>query len=225
MLFQSYVGRLRLAFILVIALGVSCTFADQQENSKVNQSQTTSNVNSQELQVATFGAGCFWCVEAVFENVTGVHSVTSGFAGGTVKNPPYLEVVSGRTGHAEVCQIKFDPQKVSYDELLEVFWKTHDPTTLNRQGPDRGTQYRSIVLYHNDEQKRLAEDYKKRLDQSGAWNDPIVTEITRFTDFYKAEEEHQDYFRRNPNQAYCRVVIRPKVAKFKKVFRDKLKTE
>ena len=225
MLFQTYIWQLRPALLVFIALGASCSFADQQKESQVNHSQTASDQKSQELQRATFGAGCFWCVEAVFENVKGVHSVESGFTGGAAKNPSYLEVMSGRTGHAEVCQIKYDPKEVTYDALLEVFWKTHDPTTLNRQGPDAGTQYRSVILYHNDEQKRLAEDYKTRLDQSGVWNDPVVTEIARFTDFYKAEKYHQDFFRRNPNQAYCRAVIRPKIEKFKQVFRDKLKNK
>jgi peptide-methionine (S)-S-oxide reductase len=153
-----------------------------------------------------------------------VQSVVSGYAGGTTKNPTYKQVCTGTTGHAEVCQITYDPRVVSFPELLEVFWKTHDPTTLNRQGNDVGTQYRSAIFYHNDEQKRLAEHYKKELDASGAFGSPIVTEIVPFTNFYKAEDYHQNYFKQNGNQAYCQFVIRPKVEKFRQVFRDKLKT-
>jgi peptide-methionine (S)-S-oxide reductase len=173
--------------------------------------------------VATFGAGCFWCVEAVFQQLDGVISVESGYSGGSLENPTYEQVCSGTTGHAEVCQIRYDPSRITYDELLEVFWKTHDPTTLNRQGNDVGPQYRSVVFYHDEKQKALAEKYKKELDSSGAWGNPIVTEISPFTAFYKAEEYHQNYFKSNPRQAYCTFVIRPKVDKFRKVFKDKLK--
>jgi peptide-methionine (S)-S-oxide reductase len=176
------------------------------------------------METATFGAGCFWCVEAVFQDLKGVQSVVSGYAGGTTKNPTYKQVCTGTTGHAEVCQITYDPGVVSFPELLEVFWKTHDPTTLNRQGNDVGTQYRSAIFYHSDEQKRLAERYKKELNASGAFASPIVTEIVPFTNFYKAEDYHQNYFNQNGNQAYCQFVIRPKVEKFRQVFRDKLKT-
>jgi peptide-methionine (S)-S-oxide reductase len=174
-------------------------------------------------EVATFGAGCFWCVEAVFQSLEGVQSVVSGYAGGHVENPTYEQVCSGTTGHAEVCQITYDPGKITYAELLEVFWQTHDPTTLNRQGPDSGTQYRSAVFYHNEVQKSLAEKYKKELDASGAWSDPIVTEITPYEDFYPAENYHQDYFNQNADQPYCSIVIRPKMEKLKAVFGDKLK--
>jgi len=176
-----------------------------------------------DLQKATFGSGCFWCTEAVFEELNGVHSVVSGYAGGNVVNPSYDEVCSGRTGHAEVTQITFDPEVISFDELLEVFWKTHDPTTLNRQGNDVGTQYRSAIFYHNEEQKNLAEKYKKELDQSGAWDKPIVTEISPITNYFAAEDYHQDYYDNNPNQGYCAFVIGPKLEKFRKVFKDKLK--
>ena len=175
------------------------------------------------MQVATFGSGCFWCTEAIFERVNGVVKVESGYAGGTVKNPTYEEVCSGTTGHAEVTQITYDPKVIAYDELLEVFWKTHDPTTLNRQGNDVGTQYRSVIFYHNDEQKRLAGKYKEELNKSGIWENPIVTEITPFTNFYPAENYHQDYYENNPAQPYCSFVITPKVEKFEKVFKDKLK--
>ena len=177
----------------------------------------------QKMDVATFGNGCFWCTEAIFQQLKGVSKVESGYSGGHVENPTYKEVCSETTGHAEVLQITYDPDVISYTELLEVFWETHDPTTLNRQGNDRGTQYRSAVFYHNDEQKKLAEKYKKELDASGAWNDPIVTEITAFDKFYVAEDYHQNYYNLNGSQPYCSFVIRPKVEKFKKVFKDKLK--
>jgi len=173
---------------------------------------------------ATFGTGCFWCTEAVFQELKGVLKVTSGYSGGTVKNPSYEDVCSGTTGHAECLQIIYDPKVISFDELLEVFWEAHDPTTLNRQGNDVGTQYRSVIFYHNDEQKKKAEDYKLKLDKSGAYNNPIVTEITAFSHFYPAENYHQDYYRLHGNQPYCSFVIRPKVEKFEKVFKDKLKT-
>lgn len=176
-----------------------------------------------EMDIATFGNGCFWCTEAVFQQLKGVSKVESGYSGGQVDNPSYKAVCSGTTGHAEVLQITFDPSVISFKDLLEVFWQTHDPTTLNRQGNDVGTQYRSVVFYHNDEQRKLAEDYKKRLDESGAFDDPIVTEISKFDKFYIAEDYHQNYFNLNGSQPYCNFVIRPKVEKFKKVFADKLK--
>ena len=179
--------------------------------------------NPANTALATFGNGCFWCTEAIFQQVDGVISVVSGYAGGTVDNPTYKQVCTGNTGHAEVLQIAYDPAKVTYDELLEVFWMTHDPTTLNRQGTDVGTQYRSAVFYHTDEQRRLAEEYKKKLDASGAFPRPIVTEITAFTEFYKAEDYHQNYYNQNGEQPYCQFVVRPKVEKFKKVFAKKLK--
>ncbi|MEM7478250.1 MAG: peptide-methionine (S)-S-oxide reductase MsrA [Planctomycetota bacterium] len=175
----------------------------------------------QELEKATFGGGCFWCVEAVFENMVGVKDVVSGYAGGKRPNPNYKQVCTGRTGHAEVCEISYDPKEVTFTELLEVFWKTHDPTTLNKQGNDVGTQYRSVIFYNNEEQKNLAEKYKKKLDDSGAFNNKIVTEITKAPTFYVAEKYHQDYYRNNPNQGYCAYVVRPKVEKFKKAFADK----
>lgn len=172
---------------------------------------------------ATFGSGCFWCTEAILKEVKGVKEVTSGYSGGEVKNPTYREVCSGRTGHAEVIQLTYDPREVSYTELLEIFWRTHDPTTLNRQGADVGTQYRSVIFYHDEDQKQTAEQVKKELDKSGAWDKPIVTEITEFDKFYAAEEYHQDYFEKNPTEGYCQFVIGPKIEKFKKVFSEKLK--
>ena len=176
------------------------------------------------MEKATFGAGCFWCIEAVFQDLAGVESVVSGYMGGKTKNPTYREVCSGRTGHAEVAQITYNPDTISFKDLLEVFWKTHDPTTLNRQGNDVGSQYRSAVFYHNEEQKQLAEKYKQELDASGAFSKPIVTEITEIETFYPAEDYHQNYFKNNPGEGYCSFVIRPKVEKFKKVFGNKLKT-
>lgn len=174
------------------------------------------------MDKATFGSGCFWCSEAMFKRLKGVESVKSGYSGGAIENPTYEQVCNGDTGHAEVVQITFDPEVISYDELLEVFWKTHDPTTLNRQGNDVGTQYRSVVFYHDDHQRALATAYKEKLDASEIWEDPIVTEISPLSTFYVAENYHDDYFSRNGNQPYCAFVVAPKVEKFKKVFEDKL---
>ncbi len=171
------------------------------------------------LETATFGAGCFWCVEAVFQEVAGVKSVVSGYSGGHVANPTYEQVCSKTTGHAEVCRIEFDPREVSYKHLLEVFWKTHDPTTPNRQGADEGPQYRSVVFYHSEKQRELAEFYKQELDKSGAFGAKIVTEIARAPVFYPAEDYHQNYFRSNPNQGYCQFVIQPKLEKYRKAFK------
>ncbi|MFV0607267.1 MAG: peptide-methionine (S)-S-oxide reductase MsrA [Niabella sp.] len=176
------------------------------------------------LDTATFANGCFWCTEAIFQDVKGVTKVTSGYTDGNTPNPTYKEVCTGETGHAECLQIIYDSTVVSFDDLLEIFWKTHDPTTLNRQGNDVGTQYRSGIYYHNEEQKNKAAHYKAALDQSGAFDNPIVTEIKLFTVFYPAEDYHQEYFNNNENQnPYCSIVIRPKVEKFRKVFKDKLK--
>lgn len=173
---------------------------------------------------ATFATGCFWCTEAVFEELDGVLSVTSGYTGGAVPNPTYKEVCTGETGHAECVQIVYEPNKITYDELLEVFFEVHDPTSLNRQGADIGTQYRSAIFYHNEEQKEKAEYYKKELDKSGAYNKPIVTDIATLSKFYPAEDYHQEYYQNNKNSnPYCSVVIRPKLDKFQKVFAKKLK--
>ncbi|WP_426493560.1 peptide-methionine (S)-S-oxide reductase MsrA [Hymenobacter sp. 102] len=176
------------------------------------------------MEQATFGAGCFWCVEAVFQDLKGVEKVVSGYMGGRIANPTYKEVCSGLTGHAEVAQITYDPSVISFEELLEVFWKTHDPTTLNRQGADTGTQYRSGVFYHNEEQRRLAEGYKQKLNAAHAFPNPIVTEITAATTFYPAEDYHQNYYNQNGQQPYCQFVVKPKVDKVRQVFADKLKT-
>jgi len=191
-------------------------------NAVVAQNTKPQNMN-QDLQVATLGSGCFWCTEAFFLRLKGVESVVSGYSGGKVKNPTYREVCTGLTGHAEVVQVKFDPKIISYEEILEVFWNTHDPTTLNKQGADEGPQYRSVVFYHDEAQKKIAEQYKDQLNKSGIFKNPIVTEITPFTVFYKAEDYHQNYFALNPNQGYCQYVIRPKVEKFNKQYAGKLK--
>lgn len=183
----------------------------------------TQATNSGQKETATFGNGCFWCTEAIFKSLKGVETVESGYSGGKIKNPTYREVCSGLTGHAEVIQITFDPSVITYDELLEVFWETHDPTTLNRQGADVGTQYRSAVFYHTPEQKQAAEKYKSELNRQNVYNKPVVTEITPFDTFYKAEDYHQNYYANNPTQGYCQMVIVPKLEKFRKVFKDKLK--
>jgi peptide-methionine (S)-S-oxide reductase len=174
-------------------------------------------------EVATLGGGCFWCLEAVFEQLRGVEGVVSGYAGGAVPDPTYEQVCSGRTGHAEVVQVTFDPTVVSFRELLEVFFTIHDPTTLNRQGADAGTQYRSAVFYHSPEQKATTEAVIAELAAAGVWDDPIVTEVVPLTAFYPAEAYHQQYYRRNPSQGYCRVVIAPKVAKLRSRYLAKLK--
>ncbi len=175
------------------------------------------------MELATLGAGCFWCVEAVFLDLNGVESVKSGYSGGHIKNPAYKEVCTGRTGHAEVVQIAYDQKIISFGEILEVFWMVHDPTTLNRKGADVGTQYRSAIFYHNEEQKEVAELAKTTADESGDWSSPIVTEITAFEVFYPAEYYHNNYFALNGDQPYCSAVVRPKVEKFRKLFKDKLK--
>jgi peptide-methionine (S)-S-oxide reductase len=178
---------------------------------------------NRELEIATLGAGCFWCIEAVFERVKGVESVVSGYSGGNIKNPSYREVTTGLTGHAEVAQIKFDSEIITFTEILEIFWKTHDPTTLNRQGADVGSQYRSAIFYHDANQKLIAETYKDKLNAVGAFRDPVVTEIVPFEIFYVAEDYHQEYYEQNANQPYCQYVIAPKLEKLEAVFADKLK--
>jgi peptide-methionine (S)-S-oxide reductase len=186
-------------------------------------SAPSANAAPKDLETATFGGGCFWCTEAVFQRLKGVHSVVSGYSGGHVKNPTYRQVSSGKTGHAEVVQVTFDPKQISYADLLEVFWKTHDPTTPNRQGPDFGTQYRSVIFYHNDGQRALAEKYKRELDEAKAFRASIVTKIVAFREFYPAENYHQDYYELHGQQPYCVTHIRPKMEKLEKVFHDRLK--
>jgi peptide-methionine (S)-S-oxide reductase len=206
-------------FLITITL-IGCNESKSEAKQEMKNIMNDKNPN---YQTATFGSGCFWCTEAIFERVNGVLSVISGYSGGKVDDPTYKEVCEGTTGHAECTQITFDSSVVSYDELLEIFWKTHDPTTLNRQGNDVGTQYRSVIFYHNDEQKQKAEFYKDKLTSENIWDKPIVTEITMFEKFYPAEDYHQEYYDNNPNQGYCSFVITPKVEKFEKIFKDKLK--
>lgn len=202
--------------IITLCLAVAIASAYGQSINKPK------NMNTSE-QLATFGGGCFWCTEAFFLDVKGVSKVESGYAGGSVKNPTYKEVCSGLTGHAEVIQITFDPKVVSYEDLLEIFWNTHDPTTLNRQGADEGTQYRSVVFYHSEDQKKVADQYKSQLEASKVYKSRIVTEISPLTNYYPAEDYHQNYYALNQGQGYCQYVIRPKVEKFRKQFQSKLK--
>ena len=175
------------------------------------------------IQTATLGGGCFWCTEAVFSELKGVEKVESGYSGGTVPNPTYEQVCTGRTGHAEVAQITFNPTVISYKEILQIFFTVHDPTTLNRQGADVGTQYRSVIFYHNEEQRTIAEQVVKEIEDAKIWDAPIVTQLAPFEAFYKAEDYHQEYFKQNPYQSYCQVVVAPKVAKFRAHYRAKLK--
>jgi peptide-methionine (S)-S-oxide reductase len=186
-------------------------------------SGTSPTTTPQAKAVATFGSGCFWCTEAVFQQLNGVLTVVSGYTGGHTANPTYEQICTGSTGHAEVIRVEYDPTIVSYAELLEVFWKTHDPTTLNQQGADKGTQYRSVIFFHDEKQREEAEHYLKKLDAAGVFSRPIVTEISPASEFYPGEAYHQNYFNENPFQPYCRAVIMPKVEKFKAVFKDKLK--
>lgn len=179
---------------------------------------------NENLETATLGTGCFWCTEAVFQNLKGVVDVKSGYSGGFTENPTYEEVCDRNTGHAECLQITFDPTVISYEELLQVFWQSHDPTTLNRQGNDVGPQYRSTIFYHNEEQREIAEEFKRALNEKNAFGAPVVTQIEPITVFYPAEDYHANYYLNNPHQGYCHYVIKPKVDKVKKVFADKIKT-
>jgi peptide-methionine (S)-S-oxide reductase len=200
-----------ITLILIVAtVGIGCN-------------ANTIKIKNNNMDTITFGAGCFWCVEAIFSELKGVEDVKSGYTGGKIKNPSYKEVCAGTTGHAEVCQLIYNPEIISFKELLEVFWQTHDPTTLNRQGADVGTQYRSAIFYHTEEQRNIATEYLKILNDERAFKNPIVTEITPFTVFYSAEGYHQDYFELNGDNPYCSAVVRPKLDKFKKIFKDKLK--
>jgi peptide-methionine (S)-S-oxide reductase len=209
-------------FVIIITfLSTSCSKTGNRSMQNP-ENHSTINRESDTLETVTLGAGCFWCVEAIFQNLKGVHLVVSGYSGGAVKNPSYEDVCTGATGHAEVTQIKYDPRKISFDELLEVFWSNHDPTTLNRQGSDVGTQYRSVIFYHTQKQKELAEKYKKKLNDEHAFDKPVITEITPYKEFYKAENYHQNYFNDNSNKPYCQFVIRPKLEKFRKAFKSKI---
>jgi len=213
-------------FLSLVSGLFSC--AEPNNNVKIKSMDNNTTIKEEasmaaKTDTATFGTGCFWCTEAIFQEVEGVIKVTSGYSGGQVVNPTYKEVCSGTTGHAECLNIVYDPSKISFDELLEIFWKVHDPTTLNRQGADVGTQYRSSIFYHNEAQKATAEKYKAELDKSGAWDKPLVTTLEPFVKFYPAEDYHQNYYNNNSGEGYCQFVIRPKLEKFEKVFKSKLK--
>jgi len=212
---------------VLLATLVLILFAAPTQAQKSNKS--TKSMNSDKLERATFGEGCFWCAEAVFQEVKGVKSVVPGYAGGHVKDPTYEQVSTGTTGHAEVARIVFDPTVVSYRELLQVFWHTHNPTTLNRQGADVGTQYRSVIFYHNEEQKKIAEESMKKTEESGLWDDPIVTKIEPLKNYSEAEDYHHNYYQNHKNAAYCSFVIAPKLKKFRKEFsyllKDSVKSE
>jgi peptide-methionine (S)-S-oxide reductase len=212
-------------FVSLLIFFQSCSGQHNESSVQKAFTQKPTGMDStlNKVDTATLGGGCFWCVEAVYVELKGVLSVMPGYSGGARPNPTYEQVCSGATGHAEVIQVTYDPSVLTYDELLEVFWTVHDPTTLNRQGNDIGTQYRSVIFYHSDDQKQKAEFYKKRLNDSGAYANPVVTEITAFKEFFPAEDYHKNYFANNPNQPYCTFVVQPKVEKFRKVFKDKLK--
>lgn len=209
--------------ISLIFLFSNCSFTSKTEP-KITNKQIINKQMSEKTDTAIFGAGCFWCVEAIFQRLKGVESIESGYTGGTVENPTYKQVCTGETGHAEVTKIMFNPDVISFNELLEVFWTTHDPTTLNQQGADIGTQYRSAVFYLNEEQKMQSEKSKSEI-ATQIWDGTIVTEITPLKKYYKAEDYHQNYFNQNSDQSYCRFVINPKLEKFRKKFKDKIKDE
>lgn len=210
-------------YLLLGCLLATALSACAQNKDKVPDDMEATN--NTKLEKATFGGGCFWCTEALFQYLDGVTKVTSGYSGGDIANPSYEAVCSGTTGHAEVIQVTYDPAKITYDQLLEAFWQSHDPTQLNRQGNDVGTQYRSVIFYHNDEQRKEAAFYKEKLQQSGAYDKPVVTEISPLKNFYKAEDYHQNYYNQNGSQPYCSYVIRPKLEKFRKVFKEHLKKQ
>jgi peptide-methionine (S)-S-oxide reductase len=205
-----------LVFTLFICLSACAQNKTNSKNNKINMTHT---------ETITLGSGCFWCTEAIFQRLQGVVKVTSGYSGGFVDNPTYEQVCDKNTGHAEVCQIVYDTTQIKLDDILAVFWKTHDPTTLNQQGNDVGPQYRSVVFFHNEHQKELAQQYVKELNDSKAWANPVVTNVEPFQKFYAAENYHQNYYNDNKNQGYCRYVIGPKLEKFEKVFKDKLKKD
>ena len=212
------IKNISIIFGIVLAL-YSCDANSQQSNKILDIDKPM----DKKVELATLGAGCFWCVEAVFQELKGVYNVESGYTGGTVKNPTYAQIGTGQTGHAEVAQITYDPEAISFETILSVFFQTHDPTTLNQQGADRGTQYRSAVFYHNAGQKNAAETIIKELNKENVYPNPIVTEVTALGDYYPAEDYHQNYFSLNPDKQYCAFVIQPKVDKFRKVFKEYLK--
>ena len=209
---MNSISKLVIILFSVILIGIPYQLFPQNKNN-----------DNMKTKKATFGSGCFWCSEAIFNRLDGVEKVEPGFAGGHTKNPTYKEVVTGETGYAEVSQITYNSDIISFSTLLEVYWKTHDPTTLNRQGADVGTQYRSVIFFHDKEQEALAKDYLAALDSAKIWENPIVTEIVPYIKFYPAEDYHNDYYKNNPTNSYCNFVITPKIEKFEKVFKDKLK--
>jgi peptide-methionine (S)-S-oxide reductase len=223
-------GCFAIAAIAFTVIGIACNNSTVEPTKRLTRISTGSSQTKLEpenapagMAKATFASGCFWCTEAIFQQLKGVHSVVSGYSGGSVKKPSYDEVCTGSTGHAEAVQVTYDPAVIKYQDLLEVFWKSHDPTTPDRQGYDVGPQYRSVIFYHNDEQKQLAEHYKKKLDDSGIFGKPIVTQVVPFTEFYRAEDYHQNYYNQNTQARYCQLVIGPKLEKLKELFHDKLK--
>ncbi len=213
-----HMNMMMLSNFFAIFSFLSCV---QQE--PISQTKNIEMIQNANTDTATFGAGCFWCVEAVFQQLDGVLKVTSGYSGGNIPSPTYEQVCSKKTGYVEVCQIIYDPAKITFDELLEVYWKVHDPTTPNQQGNDAGPQYRSVIFYNSEAQKKSSEMYKDELNKSGAWSNPVITAVEPLKNFYEAEGYHQNYYNTNPDQMYCRYVIQPKLDKFEKVFKDKLK--
>ena len=218
--------------VLSIGCGASSPSAKGEDGEKGRRPSGRAGASAKDTmgensgyKLATFGGGCFWCTEAIFQRLNGVEKVVSGYSGGHVDNPTYEQVCTGTTGHAESIQVTYDPARVSYSALLEVFWRTHDPTTKNRQGNDMGPQYRSVIFYHDEDQKKLAEQYKLKLESEHIWNRPIVTEIVAFAKFWPAEDYHQNYYNNNTSKGYCSVVITPKIEKFKKIFKDQLKPQ
>lgn len=203
---------------------ISCA-QDEKSVPPPNISPQSISTGKKSMDTATLAGGCFWCIEAVFQRLEGVMNVESGYSGGEKPNPTYQEVSTGKTGYAEVCQISYDPSVVSYEDILHVFFSAHDPTTLNRQGNDVGTQYRSAIFYHDAEQKRITEEYIRQLEQSKTWPDPVVTQVAPYTKFYKAEDYHQNYYNQNGSQPYCTFVVRPKVEKFMKNFNNRIKSD
>lgn len=212
----------RILFFLLFTLSISCAQTKPNNDSSVMDRSAATDLTT---DTATFAAGCFWCVEEQFKQLEGVSAVISGYTGGHVRNPSYKQVTTGRTGHAEACNIIYDPAQISYDELLAAFFVAHDPTQLNRQGADVGTQYRSAIFFHNEHQKKLADYYIKQLNDEGAYEKKIVTEVSPYSKFYVAEDYHQDYYTNNMDEAYCQMVIKPKLEKFRKVFKGKLKQQ
>jgi len=225
--FGIFATRFTIALLSVLGLTVSIGMAQSQSsNKKKSRVMTTNELSATPagMAKATFGTGCFWCTEAMFETLDGVQSAVSGYEGGPKPNPTYKEVCTGTTGHAECVEVNYDPTKITYTELLQAFFRSHDPTSLNRQGADVGTQYRSVIFYHDDQQKQFAQTVKDELNKSGAYDKSIVTEISPASMFYEAEDYHQNYFAQNPDQGYCAFVIAPKLDNFRKVFKEKLKT-